>query len=498
MNISNHIKRARRFFPNKPAIICDDRVYSYAHLDDLVSRVGNALRGLGVQRGDRVALYLPNSVVFPMAYLAVVRIGAIAVSINAMFKREEVCALLVDSGAKVLFTIDELLLYVPDGDAPELQHVIVCQGEPAQYLSLDGLVAQASATLTPADMQRDDPAAILYTSGTTDTPKGAVLSHGNVISNTYGVVHHSRLMPDDRMVLFLPMFHVFGQNHVMNSGFTAGATLVLHRRFEAESVLASIQQHQVTCFFAVPTVYVYLLNMETMPWDLSSLRYYFTAAATMPPEIALRWQATTGMVPHEGYGMTECSPCASYNHDFRPKHGSIGEPIENVEMRVVDDEGHEVPPGTWGEIVISGPGVMLGYWNKPDATAAVLRQGWLHSGDIGMTDDEGYFYVVDRLKDMINAAGFKVYPAEVENVLYRHAAVQEVAVYGTAHPVKGEQVTADVVLKAGTDPSSQELIAFVRQHLAVYKAPSTINFVQALPKNATGKILKRALRAAHT
>jgi long-chain acyl-CoA synthetase len=489
MNISNHIKRSRRFFPNKPAIIFGDQVYSYALLDETVSRLGNALRGLSVGRGDRVALYLPNGPEFVIAYLAAVRIGAIAVSINAMFKREEVQHILTDSGAKVLFTLSDLLVYVPHDDLVDLQHVIVCQGECEGHPALAELIAQGAAELTPADMGRDDPAVILYTSGTTATPKGAVLSHGNITSNTYSVVHHSRLAADDRLLLFLPLFHVFGQNHVMNSCFTAGATLVLHRRFEAERVLTSIQQHRVTCFFGVPTVFVYLLNMDTAPWDLSSLRYYFTAAATMPPEIALRWQEATGLLAHEGYGMTECSPCASYNHDFRPKLGSIGEPIENVEMKVVDEAGNELPPGEWGEIVIRGPGVMLGYWNKPAATAEAIRDGWLHSGDIGTTDDEGYFYVVDRLKDMINAAGFKVYPAEVENVIYRHTAVQEVAVYGRPHAIKGEQVIADIVFKAGASATPQELIAFVRQHLAVYKAPSEINIVQELPKNATGKIL---------
>ena len=498
MNISNHIKRSRRFFPDKPAIIFEDQVYSYALLDETVSRLGNALRGLSVARGDRVALYLPNGPEFAITYLAALRIGAIAVSINAMFKREEVRHILADSGAKVLFTTSDLLVYVPHDDLTDLQHVIMCQGECEDHPTLPELIAQGAAHLTPAEMGCEDPAVILYTSGTTGAPKGAVLSHGNIISNTYSVVHHSRLAADDRMLLFLPMFHVFGQNHVMNSCFTAGATLVLHRRFEAECVLASIQRHRVTCFFGVPTVYVYLLNMDTTPWDLSSLRYYFTAAATMPPEIALRWQAATGLLPHEGYGMTECSPCASYNHDFRPKLGSIGEPVENVEMKVVDDAGNELPPGAWGEIVIRGPGVMLGYWNKPAATAEAIRDGWLHSGDIGTTDDEGYFYVVDRLKDMINAAGFKVYPAEVENVIYRHAAVQEVAVYGKPHAVKGEQVIADIVFKAGVCATPQELIAFVRQHLAVYKAPSEVNIVQELPKNATGKILKRMLRATRS
>ncbi|MCZ7570145.1 MAG: long-chain fatty acid--CoA ligase [Ardenticatenaceae bacterium] len=495
MNVSQNVERARRFFPEKPALIYEDRTYTYAELDDEVNRVGNALRSLGVERGDRVGIYLPNIPTFPIAYYAVLKIGAIAVSLSPMLKRDEVRYILSDSGASALFTAGDLLTNVPHDELPDLQQVIVAGGESGGYPTLDHLTSQASAQLVAAEMEPGKPAAILYTSGTTGFPKGATLSHGNIVSNMYSAAHHTRLTPDDRLILFLPLFHVFGQNFVMNGGFTAGATIVLHRRFEPEAVLNSIQRNRVTCFYAVPTIYIVLLNMDTSVWDLSSIRYYFTAAATMPREIALRWKEKTGLMAYEGYGLTECSPFASYNHDFRHKFGSIGSPVENVEMKVVDEAGQELSPGEWGEIIIRGPGVMLGYWNKPEETDQAVRNGWLHSGDIGTTDEEGYFYIVDRVKDMVNVAGFKVFPAEVENVIYRHAAVKEVGVYGKPDPIKGETVVANVVLKDGADATAEEIIEFVRERLAVYKAPREVNLVSDLPKSATGKILKRVLRA---
>jgi len=302
------------------------------------------------------------------------------------------------------------------------------------------------------------------------------------------------MRPDDRLHLFLPLFHVFGQNFIMNGGVNACATLVLHRRYVPDPVLETIQREHVTMFFAVPTIYIYLLNMDTSAYDFSSIRYYFSAAATMPQEVSRRWQAEYGQRIWEGYGLTECSPFASYNHDLRPKFGSIGTPIENVEMKIWDDEGNELPAGEWGEIVIRGPNVMQGYWNNPEATEYAIHNGWLRSGDVGMTDDEGYFFIVDRVKDMINAAGFKVYPAEVEQVLYRHPAVHEAAVYGIADPVKGEAVKAAIVLREGATATAEEIIQYCRDNLATFKAPREVEFVTEIPKSAVGKILKRVLR----
>lgn len=494
MNISENLERARRHFPDKPAILYKDETITYGELDDHVNRIGNALMGIGVKPGDRVGIFLPNSPAFVSVYYAIQKIGAISVSLNVMLKSEEVKYILNNAGVKVLFTTGDLLHNVPRASLPNLEGIIVCRGESVGNPTLSQLIEKASPELTARDMDRDTPASILYTSGTTGFPKGATLSHGNIVSNMYATAHHTNLTSDDRLILFLPMFHVFGQNFIMNGGITAGATLVLHERWEPEPILDSIERNRVTCFYAVPTIYIYLLNMDTSDWDMSSIRYYFTAAATMPKEVAVRWKEKTGLYPHEGYGLTESSPFASYNHDFEHKFGSIGEPIENVEMKVVDEEGNEVPTNEWGEIVIKGPNVMTGYWNNPEATEDTIRDGWLHSGDVGKQDEEGYFYIVDRVKDMINSAGYNVYPAEVENVLYQHPAIQEAAVYGKPDEVKGERVAANVVLKENADAEPKEIIEFVRDRIAVYKAPREVEIVDTLPKSATGKILKRVLR----
>jgi long-chain acyl-CoA synthetase len=299
----------------------------------------------------------------------------------------------------------------------------------------------------------------------------------------------------DRLLLFLPLFHVFGQNAIMNTAFAGCATVVLHRRFVPDQVLASIARERATMFFAVPTIFIALLALDLDRHDLSSIRYEFSAAATMPQEISRRWTERFGRPVFEGYGLTECSPFAAYNHDFRHKLGSVGTPVENTDVRILGDDDQEVPLGTWGEICIQGPGVMQGYWGRPEDTARAIRGGWLRSGDIGTMDDEGYVFIVDRVKDMINVAGFKVWPAEVEQALYRHPAVREAAVYGVADPVKGEAVKAAIVLKAGAAATAEEIVAFCRDRLAVYKAPATVEFVSELPKSATGKILKRVLRA---
>jgi long-chain acyl-CoA synthetase len=494
MNISQHVERAAKFFPDKPAVLFEGASLTYKDLNTRINRLANALTANGVGPGQCVALYLPNSPPFVISYLATVRIGAIALSINSMYKAEELKYILNDSGSVLVITTGELLSNVPLSECPAVRQVIVCEGDPQGRPTLDQWIEKASDQRAMANMNLQDPAVLLYTSGTTGFPKGATLSHGNVISNAWATVHHAGYTREDRMILFLPQFHVFGQNFIMNATFQACATLVLHRRFVPDQVLDSIRRHRVSMFFAVPTIYIGLLNMPLPNDALASVRYEFSAAATMPREIAARWTERFGRPVYEGYGLTECSPFACYNHDFRHKFGSVGTPIENTEIRILDVDDHEMPLGQWGEICIKGPGVMQGYWNKPDETRYALRNGWLHSGDIGMMDDEGYVFIVDRVKDMINVSGFKVWPAEVEQFLYKHPAVQEVAVYGLPHPEKGEMVVAAIVRREGVDVTSEDITAYCRNHMATYKAPARVDFVAELPKSATGKILKRTLR----
>lgn len=494
MNIAQHVERAAKFFPDKPAILFEGSTLTYRDLNARIDRLANALAANGVGRGQCVALYMPNLPAFAICYLATVRIGAIALSVNSMYKSEELNYILNDSGSSLIFTTGELLPNIPLAECPTVKRAIVCEGDPQGHPTLDDWIEKSSDRRALADMDPNDPAVLLYTSGTTGFPKGATLAHGNVVSNAWATVHHAGFTRDDRMILFLPAFHVFGQNFIMNATFLSCATLVLHRRFAPEPVLESIRRDRVTMFFAVPTIYIGLLNMPLTDEALASVRYEFSAASTMPREISARWTERFGRPVFEGYGLTECSPFACYNHDFRHKFGSVGTPIENTEIRILDADDQELPPGQWGEICIKGPGVMRGYWNKPDETRQALRSGWLHSGDIGMVDDEGYVFIVDRVKDMINVSGFKVWPAEVEQFLYKHPAVQEVAVYGLSHPEKGETVVAAIVPKEGARVNAEEVIAYCRSHMAAYKAPARVDFVPELPKSATGKILKRTLR----
>ncbi len=494
MNIAEHVERTAQRHPDHPAVVFEGKQLSYGVLNRCANALANSLKRHGVRRGDRVALYLPNIPAFALAYVAVQKTGAIAVSINAIFKWEEVRYIVNDSRPKIVFTTAELLPNLPRPECPSVEHTVLCEGSEPDEIPLDDWLAAGSPKFKCENMQPEDPAALLYSSGTTGFPKGITLTLENIVSNIRTTAKHAGFRSSDRLACFLPLFHVFGQNFIMNGCFEAGATLVLWRRFVPEQVLEDVRKEKVTMFFAVPTIYIALLNAGVAKEKLASIRYYFSAAATMPEEISRRWADAFGQRVYEGYGLTECSPFAAYNHVSNHKFGSVGTAVENFDIRIFDENDAEVPRGQWGEIVIRGPGVMKGYWGKPEDTERALRGGWLHSGDIGRMDDEGYVYIVDRLKDMVNVSGFKVWPAEVENVLYRHPAVKESAVYGAPDPLKGEQVRAAVVLKEGKQASPEELIGHCRDYLAVYKAPERIDIVGELPKSATGKILKRVLR----
>ncbi|MEH2079140.1 MAG: long-chain fatty acid--CoA ligase [Nostoc sp.] len=498
MNIVNHIERGHLLFPDKIALIFEDKSLTYKQLNLLANRVANGLRGLGVKKGDRVALFLPNIPEFITSYFGILKIGAIAVSVNVMLKSSEVSYILHDCAAKTIITTESGSLEVLEADLPELQHILIAEGSAKKGISLAQLIETSSPNTRAVKMDRHAPASIVYTSGTTGFPKGATLSHGNIISNMYSQNRCCGMQANDQLLLFLPLFHCFGQNAILNAALNTCSTLVLQRRFDLTQVLNAIATHKITMFFGVPTVFIKILNSDIYKQAFESVRYYFSAAAPMPIEIAQTWQEKYGKVIHEGYGLTETSPCACYNHDLKYKLGSIGAPIENVEMKIVDADNHQVQPGELGEIVIRGPNVMLGYWNRPFETAEVIKNGWLYTGDIGRMDEDGFFFIVDRLKDMINISGFKVYPTEVENVIYQHPAVAEVAIYGIPDSFKGEIVQANIVAKAGKEVTEKQIIEFCRERMATYKIPHVINFVDSIPKNPTGKVLKRVLRKQST
>jgi long-chain acyl-CoA synthetase len=495
MNLASNLARRAAERPAHPAILFEGRRIGYAELDTQASRLAHALVAHGVSAGDRVALFLPNVPEFAIVFFAAQKLGAVTVSINAIFRSAEVEYLLNDSGAKVVFTVGELAQFVPRERCPALEQVVICEGDtPAGAATLAAWCAGRDARFELVERAADAPASLLYSSGTTGFPKGVTLTQSNISSNVATAARYSGYRPDDRLAVFLPLFHVYGQNYIMNAAVQAGATIVLFRRFVPDPVLEAIARERVTLFFGVPTIFIGLLSMDLSKYDLSSIRYEMSAAATMPEEISRRWTERFGRRVYEGYGLTECSPFACYNDLIEHRFGSVGRAVEGFELAIFDEADRELPRGEWGEIVIRGPGVMKGYWNRPEDTAQALRGGWLHSGDIGRMDDDGYVFIVDRVKDMINLSGFKVWPAEVEQYLYKLPQVQEVAVYGLPHPDKGEQVVAAVVPKPGQRLTADEVIAYCRANIAAYKVPARVDIVSELPKSATGKILKRVLR----
>ncbi|MGD9946464.1 MAG: class I adenylate-forming enzyme family protein [Burkholderiaceae bacterium] len=505
MNLAETLARRAAEAPAHPAILFEGRTLSYGQLDAAASRLAHALQANGVGAGDRVALYLPNIPEFAVAYYAAQKIGAVPVSINAIFKTAEVEYLLNDSGALVVFTVAELAQFVPRDRCPALRHVVICEGAASDGEASDEAASGGAATLAAWSAGRDDrfdavdcvpdaPAALLYSSGTTGFPKGVTLTQANIASNIATAAKCSGYRADDRLAAFLPLFHVYGQNYILNAAILSGATVALFRRFVPDQVLAAIARERITMFFGVPTIFIALLSMDLSAHDLSSIRYEMSAAATMPEEISRRWTERFGRRIFEGYGLTECSPFACYNDLEQHRFGSVGRAVEGFELAIFDENDREVPRGEWGEIVIRGPGVMQGYWNRPAETAAALRGGWLHSGDIGRMDVDGYVFIVDRVKDMINVSGFKVWPAEVEQYLYKLPQVQEVAVYGAPHAEKGEQVFAAIVPRQGQALTADEVIAYCRDNIAAYKVPARVEIVAELPKSPTGKILKRVLR----
>jgi amino acid adenylation domain-containing protein len=491
MNLAQNIERSQRLFPDKPALIFDGKSVTYRELNEMSNRVANGLSELGIYRGDRVALFLPNIPPFVAAYLGIQKIGAVPVSINSALKAEEVKYILKDSGALILITTEVLRANIPAGEISQLKYILIAEGDAKTDRALSELMANASPTALAIDLAPDDPAALLYTSGTTGFPKGATLSHGNLVSNIRTFVDTVGTHPDDRILLFLPASHSYGQTSTLFPCLEVGATLVLQRELEIEGILKSIVDNGVTTFFGVSTIYT-LLYEKASAEQMRTIRRYVSGGAPLPLELAKKWRDKFGVSINEEYGSTETS-LICFNRSYQP--GSVGSLLEGVEVKLIDSEtGQQVKPGELGEVVVRGPNVMLGYWNRPAETAQVLKEGWFHTGDIGRTDEEGYFYLVDRIKDMVNVGGLKVYPSEVENILYQHPAVAEVAVYGVPEPLLGEQVIASIIPKSGVLVPAEEIVAFCRQNLADFKVPSLVELVDSLPKGRTGKILKKVLR----
>jgi long-chain acyl-CoA synthetase len=502
MNIADALDRNTIFFPDNDAIVDGERRWSVAGFRRDADRFAHALTELGVQPGDRISLFLGNSAEFAIAFYGILKVGAIVVSISSMCRSGEVEFMLNDSEARVLVVGDHYRGEVPErAKIPTVERVIAVGQEAGVPAGVDldfwSLLAGRPERFETLYTDRNAGAEIIYTSGTTGKPKGVVLTHANVMANSNSNAHDTGTSRTDRLVCFLPMYHSFAQNHIFNSAVAIGAALIILPRFEMEPVLRAMKKERVTRWYAVPTIYILVLSFpdrRLVDEAFASVEYCFSAAAAMPAEIARQWYERFDLKINEGWGLTESSPSATYNHEFRHKDGSVGTPIENVEVQVWDESNRALPSGEVGELVIRGPNVMKGYYNNPEATAAAIVDGWLKTGDVGMMDEEGYFFIVDRIKDMVNSAGLKIWPREVEEVLYLHEAVAECAVIGVPDPVFGENVKACIVLRSGADVSGEQIIVYCKSQLASYKAPKLVEFMDALPKSATGKILKTELR----
>ncbi len=507
--------------PGKPALVFYGREISFAELHEASDRFAGWLVSRGLEPGDRVAIYLENCPQFAIAHLGALKAGAINVCLNPMHKAVELTHELGDSGARVVVTSDQACETVEASRAGSPVEAVVVTSyrdylPPAPALPVPpsfleparpcgggedflAIVRSAPRLAHPVARAPGDTALIQYTSGTTGAPKGAELTHGNITTNCELIRVLFRVTDADVVLSVLPWFHITGLEVQLNMMAYTGATLVGLGRFDLETVLRALEQYRCTVTTLIATVNVAIINDPRTPrFDLSSLRVCTSGGAPVPAEIARRWEAVTGHQLVEGYGLSETTAPTHTNPLHRPKYGTVGVPLPFTEAKIVslEDGVSEMPAGQSGEICVRGPMVMKGYWRRPDATAEAIRDGWFYTGDIGRVDDEGYFVIEERKKDMIKASGYSVFPAEVEAIMYRHPAIAEVGVVGVPDPYRGEDVLAFVVLRpaarGGVTP--EEIVAWCRSEMSVYKAPRQVRLVEALPKTGSGKILKRALR----
>ena len=491
MNLATILTETAQRYPDRVAVKLDDIELTYRLLDGASTHLAGLLHEEGFSVSDRVGIMLPNVPYFPVCYFGVLRAGGVVVPMNVLLKRREVAFYLRDSGTRLLFAWHGFREDAQAGaDDAGAKCVLI---EPGQFERRVGEAKPRTGVVERAD---EDTAVILYTSGTTGTPKGAELTHANLLGNCETARSLFDLESERVTLGALPLFHSFGQTCAMNATVKGGGTLTLLPRFEPGKALEIIERDGVNVFEGVPTMYGAMLHApERERFDASSLEMCASGGAAMPVELLKGFEEAFGCKILEGYGLSETSPVASFNHpDRERKAGSIGTPIRDVEMKVVDEDDNELPAGEVGEIVIRGPNVMKGYWNREDATEEVLRGGWLHTGDMARVDEDGYFFIVDRKKDMIIRGGYNVYPREVEEVLYEHPAVREAAVVGVAHDELGEEIGAAVALKDGAQTTAEELREHVKSQMAAYKYPRVIWFVDDLPKTLTGKIRRIELR----
>ena len=501
--------------PEKIAYYFMGQGTSYAEFDQTVGRFASALQDLGVGKGDHVALLLGNTPHFFISLYASMRIGATAIPINPIYTADEISYIIQNGDVKVVIALDMLLPLVEAGVKafPQVQDYIVCETTPdvgekfaalsdaakAKTKLFTHVLASTTSTVDPVAVDQDDTAVILYTSGTTGRPKGAMLTHGNLYSNARDTGNYLQMSGEDRIITTLPVFHVFALTVVVNAPLMKGATLLVAPRFSPGEIFKLAADYKATVFAGVPTMFNFLYQFEEGdPKAFENLRLAISGGASLPVSLLHNFEQKFNVRVSEGYGLSEASPVTCFNPlDRERKAGSIGQSIINVENKVVDELGNEVPVGEVGELIVRGPNVMKGYYKLPEETAMAIRNGWLYTGDLAKKDEEDYFYIVDRKKDLIIVGGFNVYPREVEEVLFAHPNVIEAAVIGLLDPDFGEAVHAYVVLK-DKSMTSEQLQAYCAEHIVKYKVPKSIEVLDELPKNATGKILRRSLKEIAT
>lgn len=516
LNLAVVLEQTAREHPDREALVMGETRMSYAEVDTAADRVAAALAARGIGPGDRVALSCPNLPVFPVVYFGILKAGAVVVPLNVLLTDREIAYHLTDSAARAYFCFEgtaELPVgkagHAAFGSAPECEHFVVLMADPSDPAA----PAPFEGTRTLAEFTRErapgfetvptgesDTAVVLYTSGTTGHPKGAELTHSNMVHNTLVANRLFAMAVGDIQLLALPLFHSFGQTVQLNAGFASGATIVLLPRFEPGAVLETMERERVTFFAGVPTMYWSLLTCpDAERYDLAliarTLRLAVCGGSALSAEVLKGFEERFDVPILEGYGLSETSPIATFSRLDRPRRpGSIGMPVWGVEVRIVRPDGAGCDPDERGEILVRGHNVMKGYLGRPEATAEVLdARGWLRTGDIGRRDTDGYLYVVDRSKDLIIRGGFNVYPRELEETLLTHPGVSLVAVVGVEHDRHGEEVKAFVVRAPGATVTEDELVAWCKRTMAAYKYPRAVEFRDRLPMTATGKILKREL-----
>jgi long-chain acyl-CoA synthetase len=495
------LRRSAEKFGDKPAVIFHDTRLSFRELDDQVNRFAHALASLGVKKGDRVGIYMMNRPEYLVSFNAVARAGAVVTPLNPAYREREIEYQLRDSEARVLITHEALYPVVEASARPAtLEHVVVVGGQPRPGAHIfEDLVGRHPAT-PPAEVTFDlenDLVALPYSSGTTGLPKGVMLTQRNLVSNHYQKISAARFTPDDRILIFLPFYHIYGAM-LMGASLAAGVTQVIMERFELEPSLELTERHRITLYYAVPPVLIALANYPDLEkFNLRSVRFMMSGAAPLPPEVGRRVMARIGAPLRQGYGLTEASPLTHANplEDELAILESVGLRVSDQEERVVDIETgtKTLGPGEVGEVILRGPHIMKGYWKSPEETARTIRGGWLYTGDIGYFNEDGYLFIVDRKKEMIKYKGFGIAPAELEATLFQHPAVADCAVIGKADDEAGQIPKAFVVVKKGATLTAEELMDFSRERLAHYKQIREVEFLDAIPKNPSGKILRRVL-----